>query len=154
MDGSNPRSTARIFGHPIHPMLVPFPITFFICTLGADVVGHFDADGPWATVARWLLGAGLITAALAALAGLADFAGDRRVRALHDAQLHMAGNILAVLIEAANFILRLDGAERASNTEIALSAIAVALLAFTGWKGGELVFRHRVGVRDDGTGPG
>lgn len=145
MDGSNPRSTAKIFGHPIHPMLVPFPIVFFISAFATDLLFLVDGSAVWATASKWLLGAGLVGAALAAAAGMTDFAGDRRIRDLRDAWLHMAGNVLAVALEAANLFLRL-GADQVSATGILLSGIVVAILAFTGWKGGELVFRHGVGV--------
>lgn len=152
MDGSNPGSTAKIFGHPIHPMLVPFPIVFFISAFAADLLFLVDGSPGWATASQWLLGAGLAGAALAALAGLTDFAGDRRIRALRDAWMHMFGNVIAVALEAVNLWLRL-GTDEVGTTGILLSGIVVAILAFTGWKGGELVFRHGVGVESRGAAP-
>ena len=152
MDGSNPSSTAKIFGHPIHPMLVPFPIVLFISALATDLLFLVDGGPGWATASKWLLGGGLAGAALAALAGLTDFAGDRRIRALPDAWLHMVGNMIAVLLEVANLYLRL-GSDGVSTTGILLSGLVVAILAFTGWKGGELVFRHGVGVQPGRAGP-
>ena len=147
MNGENPRSTAKIMGHPIHPMLVPLPITFFISAFATDLLFLADGSEGWATASRWLLGAGLVGAALAAAAGLADFSGDRGIRQLNDAWSHMIGNVIIVLIEAANLFLRLDD-ENVTTTGVILSAIAVVILAFTAWKGGELVFRHRVGVHE------
>jgi len=134
-------------GHPIHPMLVPFPIAFFIGAFLADLA-YLKLDVPfWATAAAWLLGAGLVGAALAALAGLTDFLGDRRIRALGDAWLHMLGNVTAVIIELINLVLRWGHPAAAlPSPGVYLSGAAVLLLAFTGWKGGNLVFRHRVGV--------
>ena len=82
MQESNPRTTMRIAGHPIHPMLIPFPIAFFVATLAADIAFSQSGDPFWITAGRWLLGAGLVTAALAAIAGLTDFLGDRRIRRL------------------------------------------------------------------------
>ena len=148
MHDGNPHSSARLMGHPIHPMLVPFPIVFFISALATDIVFLRNGNDIWATASAWLLGAGLATAALAALAGLADFFGDRRVRGLRDAWMHMIGNIVAVLVEAANLMLRLGDTAATVSTGVILSAVAVSILAFTGWKGGELVFKHRVGVHD------
>ena len=150
MNGPNPRSTASLFGHPIHPMLVPFPIVFFISALATDLLFLATAGAVWADASYWLLAAGLATAALAALAGLTDFAGDSRIRALGDAWMHMIGNVVIVLLEAANLFLR-TGAATVGSTGVILSAVAVALLSFTGWKGGELVFRHRVAVQDEGS---
>ncbi|TIP03895.1 MAG: DUF2231 domain-containing protein, partial [Mesorhizobium sp.] len=82
-----PRSTAKIGGHPIHPMLIPFPIAFFVATLFCDLVFWGTANPGWVTGSVWLLGAGLIMAALAAVAGLTDVLGDDQVRNLRDAWL-------------------------------------------------------------------
>src|SRR6476619_938911 len=82
---ANPQSTARIGGHPIHPMLIPFPIAFFVATFVCDLVYWQTANQAWATAALWLLGAGLVSAALAAVAGLTDFLGDRMIREMNDA---------------------------------------------------------------------
>jgi len=67
---SNPRSTASVAGHPIHPMLIPFPIAFFVSTFVCDLAYWQSSNGALATAAIWLLGAGLVMAALAAIAGL------------------------------------------------------------------------------------
>ena len=79
---ANPVSTANIFGHPIHPMLIPFPIAFFVATLACDAAFWQMGNPIWTTAATWLLGAGLVMAVLAALAGLTDFLGDARIRAI------------------------------------------------------------------------
>ena len=107
MNGSNPRSTAQFMGHPIHPAIVSYPIAFFTGVFLADLVYLCWHDAFWATAAFWLLVAGLVTAAAAALAGLTDFFGDARIRALSDARMHMIGNVTAVLVEAVNLFLRL-----------------------------------------------
>jgi len=147
MDEANPKSSARLLGHPIHPMLVPFPIAFFTGAFLADLAFLAAGDPFWAEAAFWLLAAGLAGAAAAALAGLADFLGDRRIRALGDAWLHMIGNVAAVLIEAANLYVRLgDPAAALPSPGAYLSGAAFLLLGFTGWKGGDLVYRHRVGI--------
>jgi uncharacterized membrane protein len=77
---TNPRSTASIGGHPIHPMLIPFPIAFFVATLVCDVVFWRNGNTAVGTASTWLLEAGLVTAALAAVAGLADVFGDQRIQ--------------------------------------------------------------------------
>jgi uncharacterized membrane protein len=152
MNGSNPRSTAQSMGHPIHPALVPYPIAFFTGAFVSDLVFLWLKDAFWATASFWLLAAGLVMAALAAVAGLTDFLGDRRIRGLKDAWMHMIGNITLVVVELVNLILRLhDHAAPIGSSGVYLSGAAFLLLGFTGWKGGELVFRHRVGVADDGS---
>jgi uncharacterized membrane protein len=150
MNGSNPRSTAQFMGHPLHPAIVSYPIAFFTGAFLSDLAFLFLHDGFWATASFWLLVGGLVTAALAALAGLTDFLGDRRIRGLGDAWMHMIGNVTAVVIELVNLILRFDDhAGPIASPGVYLSGAAFLLLGFTGWKGGELVFRHRVGVADD-----
>ncbi|HEX8667456.1 MAG TPA: DUF2231 domain-containing protein [Allosphingosinicella sp.] len=149
MNGSNPQSTARFMGHPIHPMLVPFPIAFFIGAFLSDLAYLAWRDAFWATASFWLLAAGLVGAALAAVAGLTDFLGDNRIRRLPDAWMHMIGNVLAVLLEAVNLYVRLDdSAVAVASPGVYLSGAVFLLLGFTGWKGGDLVYRHRVGIPD------
>src|SRR5215475_8685103 len=103
---ANPRSTAKIAGHPIHPMLIPFPIAFFVATFVCDLVYWQTGYTMWATATLWLLGAGLVMAALAALAGLTDVIGDQRIRSLNDAWWHAGGNVIVVLIELYNWYAR------------------------------------------------
>ena len=146
----NPRSTASIAGHPIHPMLIPFPIAFFVATLVCDLVFWGTGKTGWFGPTLWLLGAGLIIAALAAVAGLTDVLSDARIRALNTAWWHAGGNVVAVVIELVNWYMRYaQGSAAVLPTGIILSAIVVAILLFTGWKGWELVYRYRVGVSDD-----
>src|SRR5437764_14145443 len=95
----NPRSTASIAGHPIHPMLIPFPIAFFVATFVCDLVFWGSRNPSWADATLWLLGAGLIMAALAAVAGLTDVLGEEKIRSLSTSWWHAGGNVLVVLIE-------------------------------------------------------
>lgn len=148
---THPKSTANIGGHPIHPMLVPFPIVCFILTLVADIVFINNHDPGWATASRWLLGIGIVMAALAAGAGLTDFMGDDRIRSMSDALQHMLANVTAVVLEIVNFVLRLNSDDSIASVGIYLSVIVVLILLFSGWKGGELVFRHGIGVVDRDT---
>jgi uncharacterized membrane protein len=106
-----------------------------------------NVDG-WAIASNWLLGVGLGFAALAAVAGLIDFLGEPRVRGLGDAVKHMLANVTAVVLEAVNLVLRLGHREFIGSTGIYISGIVVLILLYSGWKGGELVYRHGVGVLD------
>jgi len=144
------KTPARILGHPIHPMLIPFPIAFFVATFVCDLFFWRTGNVGWVTASLWLLGAGLIMAALAAIVGLIDVLGEARIRALNDAWYHAGGNVLAVLIELYNWYSRYTSGEAAVlPVGLLLSLIVVCILLFTGWKGGELVFRHRVAVYDE-----
>jgi uncharacterized membrane protein len=146
---SNPRSTAKIFGHPIHPMIVPFPIASFVGVLLCDLALWRTMDPMWFLASKWLLCVGIVTALLAAVAGFTDFLGDQRIRDLGIARLHMGGNLAVVLIEAFNWYKRYPGnADVVFSSGLLLSAAAVGLMLVTGWLGGEMVFRRRVGVAD------
>jgi uncharacterized membrane protein len=109
-----------------------------------------NGNGTAATAAIWLLGAGLVMAALAAVAGLTDVLGEERIRSLNDAWWHAGGNVIIVLVELYNWYTRYsEGTAAIVPKGLVLSLIAVAGLLFTGWKGWEMVYRHRVGVADE-----
>ena len=141
------RSTARIAGHPIHPMLVPFPIVCFIGALVTDIADALTAEMMWTNFSAWLLAVGLAMGVLAAIAGLIDFASNERIREQGPAWAHMLGNA-GVLILALfnNFVHSRDAWTSVVPTGLILSAATVALMLVTGWLGASLVYRHRVGV--------
>jgi uncharacterized membrane protein len=141
-------STAEIAGHPIHPMLVSFPIAFLIGAFLSDLAFWGTNDGFWARASAWLIGAGLVGGGLAAIAGLTDFLGNAAVRDLRAAWIHLIGNVVAVLVALANLVLRLDAGTAAAvlPTGIILSAAVVVVFAVTGWMGWEMVYRHGVGL--------
>ena len=143
----HPHSTAKISDHPIHPMLVPFPIVCFVMTLVLDIL-YVRGDTSVAGATNWLLGVGLVMGALAAAAGLTDFLGDDRIRGLGTALKHMLANVTAVVLELVNFVLRLKNPDFIASTGVYLSVIVVLVLLYSGWQGGNLVYRHGVGVHD------
>ena len=144
--GGNPHSTVQIAGHPLHPMLVQFPIVCFILTFIFDIF-YTRGDTGVAPYSNWVLGIGLVMAALAAAAGLTDFLGDKRIQGA-DAVKHMLANVTAVVLEALNFILRLKNPDFIASTGVWFSAVVVLILIYSGWMGGKLVYRHGIGVRD------
>ena len=95
-------SKAKLLGHPIHPMLIPFPVAFLVGTFVSDLVFWRTGNPGWATASLWLLGSALIMGALAAIAGLTDFLGDKRIRDLSAAWHHLIGNVAAVLLSLLN----------------------------------------------------
>lgn len=145
----NPESTAQIAGHPLHPMLIPFPVAFLVATLVCDLVFWRTGNAAWSTATLYLLGAALVMAALAAVAGLTDFMGDRRIRELSAAWHHMLGNVVVVLLSAWNWYRRYEAGEAAVvPTGLIISLVVVLILLYTGWRGWEMVYRHRVAVSD------
>lgn len=144
----NPRSTASLFGHPLHGMLVPFPIAFFIGALLTDLAYLASANIQWSNFSIWLITAGLVMGGLAALTGIIDYAGDRRVRAARPAMPHMIINLSVFVIELVNaFVHSRDGWTSVVPTGLTLSIVSVVLLGISAWLGGSLVYKYRVGVR-------
>lgn len=147
MQVERPRSTAKIGSHPIHPMLIPFPIALLVAAFVADIVFAMGGNLFWARAATYLLGAGIATALLAAVFGFIDFFGSQRIRDISHAWQHMFANLLAVVVAAVNFLMRLgDEGDAVLSTGLILSGVTVAILIFSGWRGGDLVYRHGVGT--------
>jgi uncharacterized membrane protein len=141
------RSTAQIARHPIHPMLVPFPIACFVGALVTDVVYWATAEMMWADFSAWLLVIGVIMGVLAAIAGLIDFLGNRMIRALRPVWAHMLGNLAVLVLSAINVLVHSrDAWTSVYPTGLMLSVVAVLIMSVTGWLGWSMVYRHGAGV--------
>ncbi|WP_225142755.1 MULTISPECIES: DUF2231 domain-containing protein [unclassified Bradyrhizobium] len=146
-DDERVRSTAQIAGHPIHPMLVPIPITCFVGALLTDIAYVASAEIMWANFSAWLLLAGIVFGVLAAIVGLIDFLGNRLVRAQAPAWPHLIGNVVVLILSMVNLMIHMrDGWTSVWPSGLALSALTVLILPITGWLGWALVYRHGVGV--------
>jgi uncharacterized membrane protein len=147
MSSDTPRSTARISGHPIHPMLVPFPIVCFVGTLVTDLVYAVTADMQWANFSAWQLTVGLIVSVFAAIAGLIDALGDPRILRLRPAWIHGLGNLLALALAVVNLLVHSRDAYTSVVPQgLLLSLLVVLILLVTGWNGWDLVYRSGVGL--------
>lgn len=140
-------SVAAIAGHPIHPILVTIPIGGMFFTLCADVAFWATGNAMWFPVSTWLLLITVIGGLVAGLAGAIEFFGVDRARHLDIGLLHGGGNVVVLGIVAVNYWLRQDwSAEQVIPTGLVLTVAAIGLSGVTGWLGGELAFRHGVGV--------
>ncbi len=148
--GHDMRSRAAIGGHPLHPMLIPFPIAFLVTALLTDVVFWRTGNAFWAQASFWLVAAGVVTGLVAAVPGLIDFLGIGRVRELGMAWVHASGNVAAVGLSLVSMLIRWnDPAAGVLPWGLLLSLIVAAVLGVTGWIGGEMSYRHGIGF--DGT---
>jgi uncharacterized membrane protein len=137
---------ARIGKHPIHPMLVVLPLGLWIAALAFDIVYAAGGGPVWRTLAFWNIAAGIIGALLAAVPGFVDYL-DLEGRARRIATYHMVLNLAAVAIFALNWYVR-TRVTPDSQWPLVLSVIGVVGIIISGWLGGELVYRERVGVEE------
>ena len=141
---------AKLLGHAIHQMLIPYPLALLTTAVIFDVIHLFTGTALWALTAFWLIAAGIIGGLAAAVFGVLDWTaipGDTRARKI--GTLHGVGNVLLVGLFAASWFLRRDDPANPGGLAIALAVSGGALSLFTAWLGGELVDRLGVGV-DDG----
>ena len=151
-------SKASIGGHPIHPMLIPFPIGLLVFSLIADLIYLWRGNPVWENyIAFYTLLGGIIGAAAAAIPGLIDWATLTDGAAVKVANWHARVNITGLVIFIASFYLRTtNGAKWIAglpSLPIILSIVGVIGLTIAGYLGGELVFRHRVAVTASGAAP-
>lgn len=142
------RSTAQIKSHPIHPMLIPFPIAFLVGGFGFNAAGLFlDGSALW-LIGGWLVAAGVATGLVAAVPGLIDyfFTVPPNSSAKHRATRHGLATFGAVALFAIAWLLRGGPAEPPTTTTLAIQAAGAVLLAVGGWLGGTLVSRNMISV--------
>tara|TARA_R100000655_G_scaffold32373_1_gene64251 strand:- start:396 stop:914 length:519 start_codon:yes stop_codon:yes gene_type:complete len=134
-------------GHPIHAMSVAFPVALSFCLLGADVLFWWTGDAFWARAALWAAGTGFLFGMLAAFSGTAELLLVRGIRARAAAWTHAIIAVTLLSVLGANWGHRLYGYEAAVLPYgILLSALSAAMVAFTGWHGGKLVFDYHLGT--------
>lgn len=139
--------TAQVARHPIHPMLVPVPIVCFIGALVTDITYAVTAEIMWADFSAWLLVVGFIIGVLAAIAGLIDFLGERGIRALGVAWLHLIGNLIVLMLALFNALIHTrDAWTSVVPVGLTLSIVTVLILPVTGWLGWTMVYRYGVGA--------
>jgi uncharacterized membrane protein len=142
-------SRARLFGHPIHPILIPFPLGLLTTSVAFDVVYLLTSDGKWSGISFWMITAGVIGGLGAAVFGLIDWlAIPSGTRAKSVGLWHGATNVVVVALFSVCWLLRLDAPGEPGIVPIVLSFVGVGLASLGGWLGGELVDRLGVGVAE------
>ena len=140
-------SRFTVAGHPIHPMLIPFPIALLLTAFGADLAFAASADTFFARAALWLAGIGALVATVAATVGLADFLTIERARAHTIGSVHAIGAATTVALATTSWLLRLgDPVAAALPWGLTASTLVSVVLLVTAWAGGDLPYRHLIGV--------
>jgi len=143
-------SRAKLLGHPIHQMLIVFPLGLLAMAVIFDLLAIGMNYGYWSEIAFWMIAAGVVTGLLAAPFGFIDWlAIPPGTRAKRIGAVHGLGNVFIVVLFATSLWLRVGVVQQPPVLAYALSFVAGGCALFTGWLGGELVDRLSVGV-DDG----
>ena len=143
-------SRAKFLGHPIHQMLIVFPLGLLAMAVIFDVFTLVQGDGYWSEIAFWMIASGVVTGLLAAPFGLIDWmAIPAGTRARRIGAIHGVGNVIVVALFAVSWLLRRDAPAAPESLSLLLSFAGAGIALVTGWLGGELVDRLSVGV-DDG----
>lgn len=144
-------SHARLGKHPVHPMLIPFPIALWVFSLVADVIYVWRGNPVWRDyIAFYVLMGGTIGGAMAAVPGFIDWLSLKDPKVVKIANWHARLNVIALVVFATSLYLRTtSGGSLVSGSymiPVVLSVFGVILITTSGWLGGELVFKHGVAV--------
>jgi uncharacterized membrane protein len=143
-------SRAKLLGHPIHQMLIVFPLGLLATAVIFDVMSYFTGASRWTEIAFYMIGAGIVGGLIAAVFGAIDFwAIPAGTRAKRIGAIHGVGNVIVVLLFAGSWLRRWENPSDASALAYLCSYAGAGLSLATGWLGGELVDRLGIGV-DDG----
>jgi uncharacterized membrane protein len=139
-------SAVAVVGHPIHVMMVHFPIAFVLATVGVDLFYWWSGDPFWVRVGIWSAGIAFWTGVAASIAGTAELLLVRGIRVLEASWSHAVAAMTLVAIAGASWGLRLTDPQSILPHGLTLSGLAAVMTGFAGWHGGKLVFDHGVGI--------
>lgn len=142
------RSSAHIKGHPLHPMLIPFPFAYLFGSALINVWARATNRPNWYRTADHMNKLGLGSAVMAAVPGLVDylFAVPPKSSAKERATRHMVANLSAVGLFTASRLGRRGPDDPPSAWSVAVELCGAGLLAAGGWMGGTLVYRNQIAV--------
>jgi len=143
-------SKVKSMGHPMHPMLVNYPLGLLTTSVIFDIIHWVTGNGYWSEIAFWMIAAGLIGGISASIVGTIDWlAIPSGTRAKSVGLVHGAGNYGILILFLVSWLVRLSAPGTPAIIAYVLSFLGAALLGVTGWLGGELTLRLGIGV-DEG----
>lgn len=143
------KTAVALGSHPMHPMVVPFPIAFLITALASDLAFLATADEFWARLSLWLLGGGVFMGVVAGGIGAAELLIIRSIRRRAAAWSHFVVAVMLLSVAFLNWFMRLsDPVAALYPWGLGLSVLGFLLVSAAGWLGGKLVFEERVGVQE------
>jgi uncharacterized membrane protein len=146
-EGEGMESKAKMAGHPVHPILVPFPLGLLTTSVIFDIIHLLTGGARWAEISFWMIAVGVVAGLLAAVFGLIDWlAIPPGTRAKAIGLWHGLSNVVMVALFAASWLVRSSAPGDPGILPIVLSFLGVGLASLGGFLGGELVFRMGIGV--------
>lgn len=143
-------SQAKLLGHPVHQMLIVFPLGLLGMATIFDGIASVTDNEKLSAAGHTMMGAGLVTGLAAAVPGTIDFlAIPSGTRAKRVGWVHGIGNLIVTGFYAVSWFARRNQPSRPSGKAKALSAAGLGLALVTGWLGGELVDQLGVGVSEN-----
>ena len=140
-------SRMAIRGHPIHPMLIHFPVAALLGLIATDLAYVFSGDYFWARASLWLAGIGALGGWVSGFAGLIDLLSGSQIRRLITAWCHAILAVMLLSLASLNWLFRLDTADvNILPWGLYLSLLTGVLIASASYLGGRLVYEHAVGV--------
>ena len=138
--------TLTLLGHPLHVLLVHFPIALVIVVLGCDVLLWYSGDPFWRRAGLWAAGASFWSGLAAALAGSVELLGAAGIRGRVASWSHAVSAMVLLAVSAANWRLRVLLPEDVLPHGLFLSLLAALFAGLAGFHGGKLVFEHGIGT--------
>jgi len=140
-------SRMALYGHPIHPVLIHFPVAALLGLIGTDVGYWWTGDFFWARAGVWLAGVGTVGGTVAGAVGLIDLVTVARIRRMVTGWGHAILAVMMLSLACFNWLLRIDEpAAHIVPLGLYVSFLTGALIAVTGYLGGQLVYEYAVGV--------
>ena len=140
-------SRAAIAGHPLHPMMVHFPVAALLGVLGADIGWFLTGDSFWSRMGLWLAGIGAVGGWIASVAGLVDLLTVAAIRRLVTGWQHAILAVMMLSVATLNWLLRLTWGEIfILPWGMAAGWLTAVLIAMAAFLGGRLVYEKAVGV--------
>ena len=143
-------SKASIGGHPVHPILVAFPIGLWVTSFALDIWFYFGRNEGWLLISKFMIAAGCLGAIAAAIPGFIDWLAIKERQVKKIANWHARLNVVALIIFAVSLYFRTQRGGHWVGSRLTipflLSGVGVVLIGISGWLGGEMTFHHGVGV--------
>ena len=141
------KAKARLLGHPIHPMLIVFPLGLLSVAAIFDIIYISTHNGHWAALSYWMIASGIIGGLIAAVFGVIDWLGiPQGTRARYIGLIHGLSNFVVVILFIVSWFMRRSNPAAPSMTAMMSGWIGIIIALFASWLGGELVYRLSVGV--------